>query len=55
MSKIDKIVAEVGSKQSVKPDASNKVEDKEKTLPPNLEEKDNNTQDQKEETQTDLV
>ena len=45
---IDKIVAEVGSKPP-KPDASNKVEDGEKTLSPNLKEQDNNTQDQKEE------
>ena len=50
---IDKIVAEVGSK-STKPDASNKVEDGEKTPDSNLEVKDNNTQDQKEENQTEI-
>ena len=48
---IDKIVAEVGSKPS-KPDVSNKAEDKEQTSLSNLEAKENNTQDQKEETQT---
>ena len=50
---IDKIVAEVGSK-SPKPEASNKVEDGEKTPDSNLEAKDNNTQDQKEENQTEI-
>ena len=50
---IDKIVAEVGSKPP-KPDASNKVEDGEKTPASNLEAKDNNTEDQKEETQTEI-
>ena len=50
---IDKIVAEVGSKPS-KPDVSNKAEDKEQTSLSNLEAKENNTQDQKEETQTEI-
>ena len=50
---IDKIVAEVGSKPP-KPDASNKVEDGEKTPTSSLEAKDNNTQDQKEENQTEI-
>jgi len=50
---IDKIVAEVESKPS-KPDASNKVEDREKPTHSKLETKDNNTQDQKEDNQTDI-
>ncbi len=50
---IDKIVAEVGSKLP-EPDASNKVEDEEKTPASNLEAKDNNTRDQKEENQTEI-
>ena len=50
---IDKIVAEVGSK-STKPDASNKVEDGEKTPDSNVEVKDNNAQDQKQENQTEI-
>ena len=50
---IDKIVAEVESKPP-KPDASNKVEDGEKTPASNLDAKDNKTQDQKEENQTEI-
>ena len=50
---IDKIVAEVESKPP-KPDASNKVEDGEKIPSSSLEAKDNNTQDQREENQTEI-
>ena len=50
---IDKIVAEVGSKSS-KPDVSNKAEDKEKPSHSKLEAKDNNTQEQKEDNQTEI-
>ncbi len=50
---IDKIVAEEGSKPP-KTDASNKVEDGEKTPASNLEAKDNDTQDQKAESQTEI-
>ena len=46
-------MAELGSKPS-KPDVSNKAEDKEQTSLSNLEAKENNTQDQKEETQTEI-
>ena len=50
---IAKIVAEVGPKSS-KPDVSNKAEDKEKLSHSKLEAKDNNTQEQKEDNQTEI-
>ena len=50
---IDKIVAEVGPKSS-KPDVSNKAEDKEKLSHSKLEAKDNTTQEQKEDNQTEI-
>lgn len=50
---IAKIVAEVGPKSS-KPDVSNKAEDKEKLSHSKLEAKDNTTQEQKEDNQTEI-
>ena len=50
---IDKIVAEAGSKPS-KPNVSNKADDKEKPSHSELETKDNYTQEQKEETRTEI-